>query len=397
MRVTETFDRKDLSVDTVKRIIDAAARKGVRMISFTGGEPLLRFDDLIELIRYSGKTGIEHIRTGTNGFVFRNSGDPGFESRIGKVAEKLAETPLRNFWISMDSAEPKVHERMRGFPGVVKGIEKALPILHAHGVFPTANLGINRNLSHGTMALTGGAASPPGGESQGRFYEAFIDGFRRFYGLIIDMGFTIASTCYPMDVDPEQGGAGLSPVYGATSKDLCVRFSAHEKALIFKAVYDVVPEFRGRIRIFSPRVSLQALYRQHAHDREMPYACLGGIDYFFVDARDGDTYPCGYRGNENLGKFWDLDRQDRRSARECVRCDWECFRDASELFGPILDLRNDRSGLVRKAMRDPLYRKLWIDDLRYYRDCDWFNGRKPPDLERLRRRWGRMPTGESSH
>jgi MoaA/NifB/PqqE/SkfB family radical SAM enzyme len=388
MRVTETFDRKDLSVDTVKRIIDAAARKGVKMISFTGGEPFLRFEDLIELIQHSGKAGIEHIRTGTNGFFFRNPGDPGFESRVGKMAEKLAGTPLRNFWISMDSSEPEIHEQMRGFPGVVKGIEKALPILHEHNIFPTANLGINRNLSTQTMTIKAGAQGPPDGESQGRFCDVFRDAFRRFYGLIIDMGFTIASTCYPMDVDPDQGEAGLNPVYGATSQDSCVRFSEIEKALIFKTVYDIVTEFRGRIRIFSPRVSLQALYRQHAHDRARPYGCLGGIDYFFVDARDGDTYPCGYRGNENLGKLWDLDRTDPKGSGECVRCDWECFRDASELVGPILDLKKDRAGFMRKAMRDHLYRKLWIEDLRYYRDCDWFHGRKPPDIKRLKRRWG---------
>jgi hypothetical protein len=53
---------------------------------------------------------------------------------------------------------------------------------------------------------------------------------------------------------------------------------------------------------------------------------------------------------------------------------------------PILDLK--RAGFMRKAMRGPPYRRLWIEDLSYYLYCDWFHGRKPPDLRRLKRSWG---------
>ena len=37
-------------------------------------------------------------------------------------AEALADTPLRNFWISLDSPFDAVHEQMRGFKGGVAGI-----------------------------------------------------------------------------------------------------------------------------------------------------------------------------------------------------------------------------------------------------------------------------------
>ena len=49
--------------------------------------------------------------------------------------------------VSIDSADPKTHEEMRGLKGVIKGIEIALPILHKHGIYPVANLGINRNIA----------------------------------------------------------------------------------------------------------------------------------------------------------------------------------------------------------------------------------------------------------
>ena len=69
MRATESFTRSTLATDAIKRIIDAAASRGVQAISFTGGEPLLDLPRLVELIRYAGDAGIPYIRTGTNGFM----------------------------------------------------------------------------------------------------------------------------------------------------------------------------------------------------------------------------------------------------------------------------------------------------------------------------------------
>ncbi|MFZ3046166.1 MAG: radical SAM protein, partial [Desulfatirhabdiaceae bacterium] len=102
MRVTETFSRSRIPINDIRRIIDAAARKGIEAISFTGGEPLLFFDDLLNMIRHAGAAGIPWIRTGTNGFIFSGSNKSGFRDRIRNIAERLAATPIRNFWISID-------------------------------------------------------------------------------------------------------------------------------------------------------------------------------------------------------------------------------------------------------------------------------------------------------
>jgi len=92
---------------------------------------MLFLDDLIELMTYAGRVGIPFVRTGTNGFLLRHSHKPDFEDRIKRLAERLADTNLINFWISIDSAFGDVHEQMRGLDGVVAGIEKALPIFNA--------------------------------------------------------------------------------------------------------------------------------------------------------------------------------------------------------------------------------------------------------------------------
>lgn len=382
MNIGNRFKRSRLTNDELKGLIDAAVEKSVEVISFTGGEPLLFFDDLIELMQYAGRAGMQYIRTGTNGFMFTGSEKPDFQDKINKMVEKLAATPVRNFWISIDSAVPELHEKMRGFPGVIAGIEKALPIFHEAGIYPSANLGINRNTGGDMNEAMGGL--PPGGAGYlESFYPAFIDAFRKFYRFVIDLGFTMVNACYPMSVDAESAGENLEAVYAATSSDAVVRFSLAEKAFLFKALFNVIPEFRSKIRVFSPRSSLFSLYRQYSYQSGPAYPCRGGIDFFFVDARDGNVYPCGYRGNENMGRFQDLDLTRIKPQTPCHRCDWECFRDPSELFGPILQAMTDPLALFKRFREDGEYRRLWMEDLKYYRAAGFFNGRRPADYDRM--------------
>lgn len=387
MRVTNRFERTQLDNDDVRRMIDAAAEKGVEALSFTGGEPMLVQGDLIDLIDYAGEAGIPYIRTGTNGFFFAKNDGPDFIDRMKRTAEALAGTPVRNFWVSIDSSVAGVHEEMRGFPGVIRGIEKALPIFHDHGLYPSVNLGINRNVSERTRT----AASPGDPDfDPDAFYADFRDAFRAFYRFVIDLGFTIVNSCYPMSVDEAAADKELSAVYAATADDRVVKFDGREKALLFRALMDTIPEFRSKIRIFSPRASLYALCeqydaRENANGDCGAYPCRGGIDFFFVDSRDGNTYPCGYRGHDNMGRFWDLDIDEIDRKPFCMACDWECFRDPSELFGPLFDVVRQPAALLKKTVGDPAYFKIWMEDLRYYRACDLFDGRRPPDYRKLAR------------
>jgi MoaA/NifB/PqqE/SkfB family radical SAM enzyme len=375
MRVTSGADRSKLAVDDIKRMIDSAAEKGVTAVSFTGGEPLLFFDELLALIEHAQKAGIRYIRTGTNGFLFRNSQREGFAAKITRMVESLAQTSLYTFWISIDSAVPEVHEQMRGLNGVIAGIEKALPIFHQHGIYPAVNLGINRNIN--------GAASaqPMNGDSQ-QFYAMFREAFRTYYQFVLDLGFTMVNACYPMSIDTTDPG-NLAAVYTATSEDMIVKFTPVEKALLFKALLDTIPEFRSKIRIFTPRTSLYTLFRHYSGEEMSGYACRGGIDFFFVDSADGYTYPCGYRGSERMGYFWDLDVRQIPREPFCRECDWECFRDPSELIGPLLDMLSKPSAVFEKFKADKYYASLLLKDWKYFYDCAFYNGRVPPDYRKL--------------
>lgn len=387
MRVTQRFERSRLPVEEIRRILDHAARLGVSAVSFTGGEPFLLGEDLFALLDHAGRLGLDHLRTGTNGYMFMGSDKPDFTDRIKRLAERLAATRLRNFWISVDSADPATHEAQRGLPGVIRGIEKALPVFHSFGLHPTANLGLNRNVG-GDWRLDP-AQRPDRPLDEAAFRDSFVRGFHRFYRLAADLGFTIVNCCYPMSLDPTEADAPRRAVYAAASEDAVVRFSPREKVLLFQSLLEVIPRHRSNLRVFSPLGSLRALLRQHEAaargERGSHHPCRGGLDFFFIDSRDGLTYPCGYRGAECLGRFQDLDPARLTGPARCDLCDWECFRDPSELFGPLLDLRARPLSLLGRLLREPAQAALWIEDLRYYAACDFFDGRRPPDPVRLAR------------
>ncbi len=373
MRVSKLFNRSKLDVDTARRIIDYAVENGIHAVSFTGGEPLLFFDEIVVLLKYAKDAGIRYTRTGTNGFLFIESGRNDYKARIARIAESLAETGIYTFWISIDSAIPALHEDMRGLPGVISGIEKALPIFREHGIYPSANLGINRNIIDSYQS---------GALHVSDIYEVYREAFRKYYRFIIDLGFTMVNACYPMS-GHNDGNDALNAVYGATSESHLVQFSSGEKVVMFQTLSDTITEFRSKIRIFSPKSSLYSLMRQYAVGEDSCYPCRGGKEFFFIDAGNGDTYPCGYRGDENLGKFWEIDLRRTDKGNPCRKCDWECFRDPSEMLGPLMSLFTEPAAFIERNVKDSAYMKLWYKDLKYFSACDFFNGRIPPNYQKL--------------
>jgi hypothetical protein len=372
MNVTRGGARGDMDADTARRVIDRCVALGVSALSFTGGEPFLTGELLVTLLAYAGRAGIEYLRTGTNGYQFSRPDAPEFTDRVTRLAESLAATPLRNYWISLDSADARSHESNRGLPGMVEGVARALPIFHAHGLFPTANLALNRHM---------GGGEPIHGTAQD-VYEQSSLALSRFFEAAAEVGFTMANCCYPMsDADSEKG---VRAVYAATAADARVTFADAEKRALFRAVLDTVPRHRSRLRVFTPMTAVYALWRQYGDPLRLARPCLGGVSFLYVD-RHGDCFPCGYRGSENLGPFWKLDAARLGGEAHCRACDWECFRDPGELLGPLGDLASGPAGWLRLAASDWRQLRLWLTDLRYFAACGQFDGRRAPDPARLKR------------
>ncbi|MBN2792927.1 MAG: radical SAM protein [Desulfuromonadales bacterium] len=377
MRVNNKFPRQTLDMDRTEKIVRAAAQKGISALSFTGGEPFLYLDQICRLATIAGQCSIDYIRTGTNGFLFRHSESADFSERMKRLADQLAATPLRNIWVSIDSSDVATHEQMRGLPGVIRGIEKALPIFAERNLYLSANLGINRNFAGADR------------DCDDQDYEFFYNGFERFYRFVQNLGFTIANVCYPMYGSDDTNEA----VYAATASDRVVYFSRQEKLNLFQALSDCIPTQRDKIRIFTPRCSIHALLNQYRGEEQLTTPCRGGIDFFFIDSRNGHTYPCGYRGDEDLGEFPDLNLTALDKKKECRQCDWECFRDPSELFTPLLELRSAPQRLIKRLRHDRQFFKLWKEDLLYYRACHYFNGRMAPNREMMAE-WRRSPSAQ---
>ncbi len=372
MNAANPVARGDMDIEVAKRVVDHCAALGVAALSFTGGEPFLAGDRLFTLLDYAGRAGIDYLRTGTNGYLFARSGEPGFMDRVTRLAQNLARTRVRNFWISLDSADPATHEANRGLPGLVEGLARALPILAGHGIQATANLALNRFMG-GPVPLSGHPEA---------FYQAARQALARFFDKAADLGFTMANCCYPMsDADRDKG---TQAVYAATAADSRVTFSDVEKRELFRAVLDTVPLYRGKIRIFTPLSAMYALWRQYNYPPRPARPCLGGVSFFYVD-RHGDAFPCGYRGAENLGPFWRLDPKRLDGQPHCRACDWECFRDPSELLGPLGDVASGPGSLLRLARTDARQLRLWLSDVRYFAACRQFDGRLAPDMARLKR------------
>lgn len=77
-----------------------------------------------------------------------------------------------------------------------------------------------------------------------------------------------------------------------------------------------------------------------------------------------------------MGPLWNMtDLPDNEAT--CRRCDWECFRDPSELFGPMTTAISSPREMLRKFKARPDFFRLWVEDLRYYLICDTFDGTKP--------------------
>lgn len=292
MRVGNRFPRSKLDWDQATRIVDHAAQSRFLALSLTGGEPLLHAEEVLALLNYAAVKGIPFTRTGTNGFIFRGHRHPDYAAQVRRLALSLKQSRVYTFWISLDSALPGIHEQMRGLPGVIEGIRKALPIFHDCGIYPSVNLGLNRN--------TGkiGRLEEVGPE---RFFSNCCRALEDFYQFVIDLGFTIVNVCYPMSATglDDPGNA----VYGAVAESEIMDFSATERILLIKALLKVIPAYRGRIRIFTPLSSLTVLAPADGAPSSDIYGCRGGIDFFFIDAESGKLYPCGYRGKECLGDF----------------------------------------------------------------------------------------------
>ena len=107
----------ELTTEEAKKVIDILDKASVPVISFSGGEPLIR-PDIFELTRYAADKGI-YVAVATNGTLITK-----------EKAKEMKKAGIQFTQISLDGATAKTHDTFRGIDGVfektIKGIKNAV-------------------------------------------------------------------------------------------------------------------------------------------------------------------------------------------------------------------------------------------------------------------------------
>lgn len=125
--IRNSRDHSGRTLDSLKPIIDTLATAGIQVITFTGGEPLVRRDLLLPLIQYCKTTGLR--------VLVNTSGVPVTES----VAHQLVEVGLDGALVSLMSADESINNKLahaNSYKRTIRGIR----LLANTGIVVTVNM-----------------------------------------------------------------------------------------------------------------------------------------------------------------------------------------------------------------------------------------------------------------
>jgi len=105
--------KETLSLTDINTIIRKFQEKGTGQIQLTGGEPLLRVDDIVELLGSS--------KPGTEFWIFTSGYNLTLEN-----AKKLKRAGLTGAVISLDHFNPDIHDQFRGFNRSFEWVQSAV-------------------------------------------------------------------------------------------------------------------------------------------------------------------------------------------------------------------------------------------------------------------------------
>ena len=122
--------KPELTTDQWKSLISQIQKMGTSVISFTGGEPLLR-DDIEDLVRSVDERSQCFIYTSGWGLTLEK-------------AENLKACGLYGVSVSLDSAEPEVHIKHRGHPESFEFACEAIKNASLAGLYPIVTAVLDR-------------------------------------------------------------------------------------------------------------------------------------------------------------------------------------------------------------------------------------------------------------
>lgn len=129
----ENLNKHDsLNEDNIKRIILKLQDEGVGQIHLTGGEPLLKFDMIMRLLRTSKKES--HFWLNTSGYLFTE-----------EKAKKLKNAGLTGVLISLDHYLAEEHDKFRHLDGSFQWATNAAKIANQNGLAAALSLCVRKD------------------------------------------------------------------------------------------------------------------------------------------------------------------------------------------------------------------------------------------------------------
>lgn len=268
-------EKRWLDAPDFARALPILHRRGVRYVTFQGGEPLLH-PRIHTLVADTHAAGMKPAVI-TNGWL------------LPQKIDGLVRAGLGTLMVSIDSHSLAEHERNRGLPGVGERIRKALTVARRNGIPTMASVTVNRLVQ----------------------YDALPD-------LLKDLGFdSVGFSC------PRSAPLGSSSmVYNSDSA--LVRFQTEELIEALEAIKSLKKKFRVR----NPTAMLEDI-QCHVRGEQQKFACVAGYKYFYLDW-NLNIWRCE-AWSKPLGSVFDLDHiPDCRD--HCTACMLSCYRNVSVLM-----------------------------------------------------------------
>ena len=227
----------------------------VPVLLFSGGEPLVR-EDFFEIAAYAASRGL-NTAISTNGTVIRND-----------TVRSLIDSGILYAGISVDSADPGLHDRFRGLPGSHEKAIQALEYCVGSGLKCGIRMTVTCENYHevGALIETGLAIGVP------RFC---------LYWLV-----------------PSGRGKNLG-----NNRQLTPQQVRNVLDVLFDYARDTEPETMELLSVDAPQDALYVLHRMKNEGINEEYAmkmiqhlapgCSAGINVLNIDAH-GNLYPCQF-------------------------------------------------------------------------------------------------------
>jgi MoaA/NifB/PqqE/SkfB family radical SAM enzyme len=267
-------NRRSVTLQEARDVIDISARNHIGYLLFVGGEPLVH-RDLRAMVRYAAEHGVRPMIC-TNGSLWTD-----------RNLREFADEGLCSVIMSVDAHDVARHEKNRGLPEVCRKIKAANQTLLELGIPTTASVTASK----------------------------LIEDYGKLPDFLAELGFETCTFSYPL--------TALASSYLSFSDSSLVSYTRDELLAVFERIKQL--KKRSRLPIVNPSESLAEMQR-HLRGEKEKFGCLGGHKYFYLDWHL-DLYRCHY-WEKPMCSIYEFD-QSRLIRDGCTRCMIDCYRDPS--------------------------------------------------------------------